>query len=93
MSKIDFEAASECLKVLAHPVRLKIVDVLLGSPCSVLYLANECGTSQPVMSEHLRLLARCGFIKGVRDGRNVNYEIAHSGLSSLLKCISTKCGD
>ncbi len=49
----DFVQAAECLKALAHPVRLRMVQLLLHGRYSVGELAEDCSVPQNVASEHL----------------------------------------
>lgn len=79
--------AAECLKTLAHPVRLRIVQLLLHGRYTVGELAEDCEIPDNVASEHLRLLQRCGFLNSERDGRKVYYEIAEPHLQKLMACI------
>ncbi|WP_039962002.1 ArsR/SmtB family transcription factor [Rhodopirellula europaea] len=83
----DFAQAAECLKVLAHPVRLRIVQMLLHGRYTVGELASDCEIQNNVGSDHLRLLQRCGFLTSERDGRKVYYQVAESHLEQLMACI------
>lgn len=83
----DFAAAAECLKTLAHPVRLRIVQMLLHGRYTVGELASDCQTPDNVASDHLRLLQRCGFLNSQRDGRKVYYQVAEPHLKQLMACI------
>ncbi len=91
----NFVDAAECLKTLAHPVRLRIVQLLLHGRYTVGELAADCGIQDNVGSEHLRLLQRCGFLTSQRDGRRVYYSIAEPHLEQLMACIEGRflpCG-
>ncbi|QDS94548.1 putative HTH-type transcriptional regulator [Roseimaritima multifibrata] len=83
----DFAEAAECLKVLAHPVRLRVVQLLLHGRYTVGELAADCGIPDNVGSEHLRLLQRCGFLVSEKEGRKVYYEVAEPHLEQLMACI------
>ncbi len=83
----DFAEAAECLKVLAHPVRLRVVQLLLHGRYTVGELAADCGILDNVASDHLRLLQRCGFLVSEREGRKVFYQVAESHLEQLMACI------
>lgn len=83
----DFADAAECLKTLAHPVRLRIVQLLLHGRYTVGELAEDCGIPDNVGSEHLRLLQRCGFLTSEREGRRVYYSVAEPHLEQLMACI------
>ncbi|MFM8400057.1 MAG: ArsR/SmtB family transcription factor, partial [Pirellula sp.] len=67
--------AAECLKVLAHPHRLRMLQMLHAQNFTVTELAQACKIPTPMASEHLRLMQRCGFLKSTRDGRKVYYEV------------------
>jgi DNA-binding transcriptional ArsR family regulator len=85
--------AAECLRTLAHPHRLQMVQLLLtGEPYSVGDLAEACGISQPQTSDHLRLMQRCGFLSSQRDGRTVYYEICEPHLGKIMACIESRFG-
>lgn len=79
--------AAECLKILAHPHRLRIVEMLLANRFTVGELADRCGIESPIASGHLRLMQRCGFLAQERDGRNVYYRIAEPCLAKFMACI------
>lgn len=83
----DFAEAAECLKTLAHPVRLRIVQLLLHGRYTVGELAEDCQIVDNAMSDHLRLLQRCGFLTSERDGRKVYYQVAETHLEKLMACI------
>lgn len=83
----DFAEAAECLKTLAHPVRLRIVQLLLHGRYTVGEIAEDCEILDNVGSEHLRLLQRCGFLVSEREGRKVYYQIAEPHLAKLMACI------
>ncbi|MGF1583559.1 MAG: ArsR/SmtB family transcription factor [Gemmataceae bacterium] len=84
--------AADCLRLLAHKHRLRIVQMLLQQDFSVGELASACEIQPNVASEHLRLMQHSGFLTSVRDGRNVYYRIAEPHLQSILTCIEGKFG-
>lgn len=57
-----FIKAAECLKTLAHPLRLRIIQLLLHGKHTVGDLAADCEIADNVGSDQLRLLQRCGFL-------------------------------
>lgn len=95
-SQLDFAAlsdAAECLRILAHPHRLQIVQMLLtGKKYAVNDIAEACELAQPTTSDHLRLMQRCGFLDNVRDGRTVYYSIAEPHLKDIMNCIQKRFG-
>ncbi len=79
--------AAECLKTIAHPHRLRIVEMLLKDRYTVGELAEKCDIPSNIASGHLRLMQRCGFLAAERDGRNVYYKISDPCLGKFLGCI------
>ena len=81
------EEAAECLKTVAHPYRLRIVQMLLGGDYMVSELAEACGIQPHMASEHLRLMQRAGLLVSRRDGRKVYYSVAEPSLEGIIRCI------
>ena len=82
--------AAECLRVLAHPHRLRMIQMLLQGDHTVTELAEACELPTAMASEHLRLMQRCGFLNSEKDGRKVYYRIAEPHLKSILKCVEDR---
>jgi DNA-binding transcriptional ArsR family regulator len=82
--------AAECLRVLAHPVRLRMVQRLLDGRYTVGELAKDGAIPQNVASENLRLMQRCGFLESARDGRRVYYRIAEPHLKDIMGCVEAR---
>lgn len=84
--------AAECLKVLAHPHRLRMVEMLLRDRYTVGELADACEIPSHMASEHLRLMQRCRFLTSEKDGRTVYYQVAEASLAKIMACIETRFG-
>ena len=84
--------AAECLRTLANPHRLRMVQMLLQGDFSVGELAEACGLPSAMASEHLRLMQRCGFLTSEKDGRQVFYRVAEPHLKNILGCIEARFG-
>lgn len=82
--------AAECLKTLAHPHRLRMVQMLLRKTFSVGDLAQACGIPCSQASGHLRLLEHCGLLGRQRRGREVHYHVAEPCLQGILSCIEKR---
>ena len=82
--------AAECLKTLAHPPRLRMVQMLLRGRYTVGELAEACGIPSHMASEHLRLMQRCGLLSCEKDGRKAYYAVAEPHLESLMACIEAR---
>ena len=72
---LDFTRESEILKVLGHPVRLKIVAGLMSQSCNVKKIWECLGLPQATVSQHLALLKNKSIISGRRDGVEVFYQV------------------
>jgi len=84
--------AADCLKTLAHPQRLRIVEMLLSNRYTVGELAELCQFPSNIASGHLRLMQRCGLLTPEREGRHVYYRITDPCLKKLMHCIRERFG-
>lgn len=82
--------AAECLKVLAHPVRIRMVQLLLHGRYTVGEIAEDCQIAENLASEHLRLMQRCRFFRSEREGRKVYYQVAEPHLEKIIDCIEQR---
>lgn len=84
--------AAECLRTLAHPHRLRIVQMLLSGQYTVGELAEACEIPSHMASEHLRLMQRCGLLDSEKDGRRNYYRVAEPHLAEIMSCIEARFG-
>ena len=89
---ISFDREAEILKVLGHPVRLKIVAGLMSQSCNVKKIWECLELPQATVSQHLALLKNKGIIEGKRDGVEVFYQVtsleARNVVESLMEHFS-----
>ena len=79
--------AANILKAVAHPLRLRIVDVLIAGDTHVGALAERLEVKQAIVSQQLRILRMQGLVKVTRcDGLAV-YSLAETHLRNLLGCV------
>lgn len=93
MTNEQLAEATECLKAMAHPQRLRILQMLLHQRYTVGEIAGACDVPSPVASTQLRLLERCGLLVGKREGRFMYYEIAEPQLAGIMACIESRFGN
>lgn len=86
------EEATECLRALAHPHRLRMVQMLLESEHTVGVLAEACGIQSHMASEHLRMMKDRGLLASRREGRCTYYRVAEPGLMSIMGCVEARFG-
>jgi DNA-binding transcriptional ArsR family regulator len=88
--KIDqarIERAAEVLKTVAHPVRLRIVELLESGEKSVNELKDLLGVTQPLTSQHLSQMRMRGVLGSRREGTLVYYSIANPDVVKVIHCI------
>lgn len=66
---------AELLKVLAEPLRLRIVDALRDGPKNVSEIAETLGVELMTASHHLRTLHTAGFVDRQQKGRFALYAL------------------
>src|SRR5580693_4699794 len=79
-----FEAAGELLKVLAAPARLAIVTELAQQPRFVHELVDRLGMSQPLVSQHLRVLRGARLVGVERRGREAVYSLVDQHVAHIV---------
>jgi DNA-binding transcriptional ArsR family regulator len=82
--------AAECLRTLAHPHRLRIVQLLLQGEYTVGQLAEACEIQSPMASDHLGKMKDRGLLKAERRGRQMYYQIAEPHLANIMECIEAR---
>lgn len=92
MSMAELKRAAECLRALAHPHRLRILQMLMANRYTVGELAESCKIPSHMASEHLRFMERCSFLKSEKDGRFTYYSVAEPGLAKIMECMKARFG-
>ena len=80
----DIQQASESLKALSHPLRLKILCILGENEASVQDIVDIVGTSQSNISQHLAILKDNGVLSSRKDANRVFYRIGDSRILRLI---------
>jgi ArsR family transcriptional regulator len=92
--KNKYETRAKVLKALAHPARLKLVDVLAEhSEVCVCDLTGAIGMDMSTVSRHLTQLKNAGIVESDKRGQMVFYRLRVKCLKSLFGCIESvvKC--
>ena len=82
-----FELAAELFAVLATPLRLRVLSALCEREKSVNELLAEIETTQPNLSQHLRMLYRAGIVSRRRVGSAVFYRVVSQPVLSLCAAV------
>jgi ArsR family transcriptional regulator len=83
------ELIAHRFKVLAEPMRLKILNVLRSGEKTVSELVEETGAGQANVSKHLSLLYRHRMVARRKEGLNVYYRIADPAIFQLCDLVCT----
>lgn len=84
------EQAAECLRTLAHPHRLRMVQLLLRGEYPVGELAEACGIPSHMASEHLGKMKDRGLLTAERRGRQTFYRVAEPHLANIMECVEAR---
>ncbi|MEA5558029.1 ArsR/SmtB family transcription factor [Nodularia spumigena] len=79
-----FARGADLLKAMAHPLRLSLLVSLLGGPRCVHELVESTGATQPLVSQHLRVLRGADLLVRERRGREVVYSIADDHIHHIV---------
>lgn len=79
--------AAEIIKLLGHPERLKIVEVLERGEATVSQIREALGLPQAIVSQHLARLRGSHVVAARRDGVHVRYRVVEPKVRHVLSCI------
>jgi DNA-binding transcriptional ArsR family regulator len=79
-----FTTEADLLKVLGHPIRLKIVAGLCTNECNVKHIWECLGLTQATVSHHLAILKNKGIIDGKREGVEVHYSVVNDFAKRII---------
>jgi ArsR family transcriptional regulator, lead/cadmium/zinc/bismuth-responsive transcriptional repressor len=83
----DTLAASELLKAIADPTRMRILSALRSAEeLCVFDIANVVTMSESAVSHQLRLLRSVNLVTPRKEGRQVFYRLSDGHVSSILNC-------
>ncbi|BDY27904.1 ArsR family transcriptional regulator [Mycolicibacterium mageritense DSM 44476 = CIP 104973] len=90
-----YEIKANLFKALAHPARIRILEILSasGEPTAVSEILAETEIEATLLSQHLAVLKRHHVVSGRRVGNAVFYELAHPKISELLVIARTFLAD
>ena len=76
--------ASQVCKLLSHPIRLRIIELLMQEEIAVCELAGKIGIPQPSVSHHLGVLRANGIADMERRGQRVIYTVVSSHARAII---------
>ncbi len=84
---MDYEKASEILKALGHPIRLKIVEGLLHDECNVTKVMSILRIPQSTTSQHLTKLKQLGIVVARKDGVRTCYRVTDKYARKIISAL------
>lgn len=90
LSRDEIPLIASMLKALAHPVRLRMIDLISsgGGELCVCEFETHFELSQPTISHHLKILRDAGLIRSRQDGTWVRHAIDPDSVESLSALLS-----
>lgn len=88
----DVMAAAELFKALSSPLRVTILR-LLSEPRTVGALVTATGISQPLVSQHLRVLRAAHLVVVERHGRESIYRVSDDHITHVVEDAISHAGE
>lgn len=87
-----YDPQVKIFKVLTHPVRLAILDILHDGEHCVCHMVAHLGFRQVYISQQLAALRDAGIIQDRRDGWNIYYHVTDERIYEVLAAIHRMTG-
>jgi ArsR family transcriptional regulator len=79
-----YQAKAEFFRMLGHPVRIRVLELLGDGPRPVRDLLIEIEIEASSLSQQLAVLRRAGIVVSSRDGATVTYALAGPDVADLM---------
>jgi DNA-binding transcriptional ArsR family regulator len=84
--------AVNMLKVIAHPIRLAVVDLLtVHQKMTVLEIQEALNIEQAIASQHLTLMEDKGVLISEKVGRNKYVSLKFPNMKNIVTCLENCC--
>ncbi|MFC9324055.1 ArsR/SmtB family transcription factor [Kitasatospora sp. NPDC057015] len=80
-----YQVKAEFFRMLGHPVRIRVLELLQGGPLPVRALLADIGVEPSNLSQQLAVLRRSGIVVSTREGPVVLYALAGGDVADLLR--------
>ena len=84
-----FELVADRFRILAEPMRLRILRALIDHEMTVSELVEELEAGQANISKHLGLLLGAGIVRRTKKGSNAFYAIADESIFALCDLVTS----
>ncbi|MFH7596459.1 metalloregulator ArsR/SmtB family transcription factor [Streptomyces racemochromogenes] len=79
-----YQAKAEFFRMLGHPVRIRVLELLRDGPMPVRDLLAAIEVEPSALSQQLAVLRRSGIVTSTRNGATVVYELAGGDVAQLM---------
>lgn len=80
----SYQDEVQLFKVLTHPARLAILEILRQGEQCVCHMEAHLGYRQSYISQQLAVLRQAGLVQDRREGWNIYYRVTQPGIYALL---------
>lgn len=80
-----YQAKAEFFRMLGHPVRIRVLELLQEGPLPVRDLLTAIDVEPSSLSQQLAVLRRSGIVTSSRDGSTVVYQLAGGDVTDLMR--------
>ncbi|MFI7337951.1 ArsR/SmtB family transcription factor [Streptomyces sp. NPDC050085] len=85
MSVPLYQAKAEFFRMLGHPVRIRVLELLQDGPTPVRDLLAAIEVEPSALSQQLAVLRRSGIVTSQREGSTVVYALAGGDVADLMR--------
>jgi len=83
----QYDSQIQIFKVLTHPARLAILEILRDGEHCVCHMEAHLGFRQAYISQQLSVLRDAGLVHDRRDGWNIFYHVADTRIYDVLNSV------
>ena len=80
-----YQAKAELFRMLGHPVRIRVLELLSDGPKPVRDLLAQIEVERSNLSQQLAVLRRSGIVTSVREADTVVYSLVGPDVAELLR--------
>jgi ArsR family transcriptional regulator len=80
-----YQAKAEFFRMLGHPVRIRVLELLQDGPMPVHELLDGIGVERSNLSQQLAVLRRSGIVSSTREADTVVYQLAGPDVGELMR--------
>src|SRR5215471_16711969 len=80
-----YQAKAEFFRMLGHPVRIRVLELLASGPMPVRELLAQIEVERSNLSQQLAVLRRSGIVTATRHGTTVVYALTGGDVAELMR--------